>query len=114
MLAAQTAGTLEGTTVKGYEEGPISGIDGLLSSPWSTAPLVMKKTATALTVTSSVPQSRNIHPVSLPWRWVRTMMLTVEHAKAAIVALAESPYGQIWTGELDSKRLQTALLSNGT
>lgn len=42
------------------------------------------------------------------------MMLTVEHAKAAIVALAESPYGQIWTGELDSKRLQTALLSNGT
>ena len=48
----------------------------------------MKTTASALTVTSSVLQSRNIHPVSFPWRRIRTMMLAVEHAKAATVALS--------------------------
>lgn len=52
----------------------------------------MKKTATALTVTSRVPQSKNIHPVSLPWRRIRMIMLRVEHAKAAIVALVELSY----------------------
>jgi len=93
VLAAQIVGTLDGTAVRGYKEGSISRIDGLLSSPRSTDPPVMKKTATALTVTSSVPQSRNTHPVSLPWRWMRMMILRVEHAKAAIVALAGSSYG---------------------
>jgi hypothetical protein len=87
--AAQIAGTLECTVVRRYEEGPTSRINGLLSSSRLTEPPVMKNTAIALTVTSSVPQRRNIHPVSLPWRWMRTMMLTVEHAKAAIVALEE-------------------------
>lgn len=41
---------------------------------------------------------------------MRTMMLRVEHAKAAIVALVGLSYGQIEAGKSDSNRLQTALL----
>ena len=85
--AARTAGTLEVTVARGYVEGLTSRIDGTLSSPWSTTPAVIKKTATALTVTSNVPHSKNIHPVSFPWCWIRMMMLRVEHVNAAIAAL---------------------------